>query len=151
MVLPEHEQRAQEVLAQAAELFKFSPDWLTFYREVLGPKGCARQAFPAQDQYTEFEKTQAYQEIQQMILQLQQRGASNPPQEPTTVITVRLPKSLHEALKAEAHEKRTSMNKLCIAKLLQALESGELSPLDLETEESSAATLGGSGYPFERA
>ena len=39
------------------------------------------------------------------------------------MITVRLPKSLHESLRAEAHEKRTSMNKLCISKLLQFIDT----------------------------
>jgi len=43
----------------------------------------------------------------------------------TRVITVRLPKSLHLALKAEAHDRHTSMNQLCIAKLLQAIDSLE--------------------------
>ena len=43
----------------------------------------------------------------------------------TRVITVRLPKSLHLALKAEAHDRHTSMNQLCIAKLLQAIDSME--------------------------
>ena len=43
--------------------------------------------------------------------------------EPTKVITVRMPKSLHEALRAEAHEHQTSMNKLCISKLLQFIDN----------------------------
>ncbi|MEM1304746.1 MAG: hypothetical protein AAGG46_07605, partial [Planctomycetota bacterium] len=42
--------------------------------------------------------------------------------EPTRVITVRLPKSMHEYLRTEAHDLRTSMNKLCISKLLQVIE-----------------------------
>ena len=51
--------------------------------------------------------------------------------EPIRVITVRVPASVHEYLRAEAHEKRTSMNKLCITKLLQpvgvagVIEEGE--------------------------
>ncbi len=45
--------------------------------------------------------------------------------EPTRVITVRLPESLHEALKAEASDHNTSMNKLCISKLLQVLIENE--------------------------
>ena len=45
------------------------------------------------------------------------------------MITVRLPKSLHESLRTEAHEKRTSMNKLCISKLLQMIDT-ELIPGD---------------------
>ena len=43
--------------------------------------------------------------------------------EPTHTITVRLPKSVHEALRDEAHEKRTSMNKLCVSKLIQAIDA----------------------------
>jgi hypothetical protein len=49
---------------------------------------------------------------------------------------VRLPKSLHEALKEEAHVYRTSMNKLCISKLLQFIDNefvpgdGERAPRD---------------------
>ena len=42
--------------------------------------------------------------------------------EPTRVITVRLPKSLHESLRDEAHQRNTSMNKLCISKLLQIVD-----------------------------
>ena len=49
--------------------------------------------------------------------------------EPTSVITVRLPKSVHDTLKTEAHEHRTSMNKLCISKLLQFIDSN-LVPCD---------------------
>ena len=37
-------------------------------------------------------------------------------------ITVRLPRSMHEMLRVEAHEHRTSMNKLCISKLLQLID-----------------------------
>ena len=37
--------------------------------------------------------------------------------EPNKVITVRIPQSLHEAIKEEAHQRRCSMNKLAAAKL----------------------------------
>jgi predicted HicB family RNase H-like nuclease len=53
--------------------------------------------------------------------------------EPTRVITVRLPKSIHEALRAEAHSRQISMNKLCITKLLRTLD--QLA----EAEESSGS------------
>ena len=49
--------------------------------------------------------------------------------EPTRVVTVRLPKSLHESLRVEAFEHHTSMNKLCISKLLQIIDD-ELVPAD---------------------
>jgi hypothetical protein len=51
------------------------------------------------------------------------------------VITVRLPKSLHEALRHEAHNHKTSMNKLCISKLLQVI-ADDLVPSDLERRET---------------
>ncbi|MEX0824663.1 MAG: toxin-antitoxin system HicB family antitoxin, partial [Pirellulaceae bacterium] len=38
--------------------------------------------------------------------------------EPQKMITVRLPRSQHETLKTEAEEHETSINKLCISKLL---------------------------------
>ena len=41
------------------------------------------------------------------------------------MITVRIPKSLHDYLRAEAQDKGTSMNRLCIAKLLQVVEPVE--------------------------
>jgi hypothetical protein len=52
----------------------------------------------------------------------EKKGGSDTETEPTRVITVRLPKSMHEYLQTEAHDMRTSMNKLCISKLLQVVE-----------------------------
>jgi predicted HicB family RNase H-like nuclease len=42
--------------------------------------------------------------------------------EKTRVITVRLPESLHTSLQHEAAQLNTSMNKLCISKLLQVID-----------------------------
>ena len=114
--------RCQKVLQVARELFQSKPDWVTFFRETLGVSGAARNVFPRQQDYVAFEKSREYSEIQGMVLALRNRkipGSSG--NEPTRVITVRLPESLHEALKAEAADHNTSMNKLCISKLLQVL------------------------------
>ncbi len=43
--------------------------------------------------------------------------------EPERMITIRLPKSLHEALANESEEVKLSINKLCITKLVQSVES----------------------------
>ncbi len=114
--------RCQKILQVARELFQSKPDWVTFFRETLGVSGAARNVFPEQADYVAFEKSREYAEIQSMVLALRNRkipgGGGN---EPTRVITVRLPESLHEALKAEANDHNTSMNKLCISKLLQVL------------------------------
>ena len=125
------EQDVHEKVYQAAfDLFSRNPDWVSFFRDILGLKGVVRQHFPSRESLAEFEKTTTYAEIQQMLSRLRERGADTPAlQEPTRVITVRLPKSLHDALREEAHDHRTSMNKLCISKLLQFIDN-ELVPSD---------------------
>jgi predicted HicB family RNase H-like nuclease len=139
--------RCEDVLQAAEELFAKSPDWVAFFREVLGLGGIARRTFPAVEQLAEFEHSDAYREIQRMLTRLRaqpvrpqrkkteardlklvspeaegRETAKTPKAEETKVITVRLPASLLEALQEEAHEHRTSVNKLCISKLLQYID-----------------------------
>jgi predicted HicB family RNase H-like nuclease len=117
-------EKQQEVFRVAQDLFRQNPDWVTFFREVLGMGGIVRQMYPSAQALTEFEKTPEYEEIQMMLAQLRVNGPAVPEdKEPTRVITVRLPQCLHEFLYAEAHEKHTSMNQLCISKLVQWLDS----------------------------
>jgi predicted HicB family RNase H-like nuclease len=119
-----------QVFRMADELFQRKPDWVTFYREVMGIEGIIRRAYPNQPELLQFETTKEYAEIQQMVAKLRERaGEPAENREPTRVITVRLPKSLHESLRTEAHERKTSMNKLCISKLLQMVDS-DLIPSD---------------------
>lgn len=121
-----HEDRKQTAQRVAADMFSHTPDWVTFFREVLGVDGLIRKLFPNSEDLAAFEKTAEYTEIQNMLAKLRERnGAAADGKEPTRVITVRLPKSLHESLRAEAHDRNTSMNQLCISKLLMVIE-GEL-------------------------
>ncbi len=118
------DERQQAVVQAAQSLFAKNPDWVSFFREILGLNGLVRRTYPTQEALQDFERTEAYAEIQQMLTKLRERETeAGAPQEPTRVITVRLPKSLHEMLRAEAHEHRTSMNKLCISKLLQFIDT----------------------------
>ena len=97
---------------------------MTFYREILGINGIIRRNYPDAQALADFEKTDEYGEIQQMLAKLREKGRTQvSDQEPTRVITVRMPKSLHESLRVEAHERHTSMNKLCISKLLQMIDN----------------------------
>jgi predicted HicB family RNase H-like nuclease len=116
--------RCQKVLQVARQLHQGKPDWVTFFRETLGVNGAARSVFPTQDEYVRFEQSHEFAEIQKLVANLRTRRAGGK-HEPTRVITVRLPESLHEALKAEANDHNTSMNKLCISKLLQVLVDNE--------------------------
>lgn len=117
-------EKQEDVQRIAEDLFLRKPDWITFYREVLGLHGVVRQAFRTREELAEFEQSEIFQEIQQMLTKLRGQGPlAADPEEPTRVITVRLPKSLHEALRVEAHEHHTSMNKLCVSKLLQFIDN----------------------------
>jgi len=133
--------KRQEVLRVAQGLFQQSPDWVSFYREVLGLGGVVRQAFTTAEHLAEFEQSDEYAEIQAMLAKLRALPNKEPIKldetngESTRVITVRMPKSLHEALKLEAHDRKTSMNKLCISKLLQVIDE------DLVPNELDAAGL----------
>ena len=112
----------REVLQVADNLYRQDPDWVTFFREVVGIDGILRKKFPSFEELTKFEQTDEFDRIQKMLVKLREkRNASDPETEPTRVITVRLPKSMHEYLRTEAHDLRTSMNKLCISKLLQVI------------------------------
>jgi predicted HicB family RNase H-like nuclease len=95
---------------------------VTFFREVLGVDGAARKTFPTYDELSTFEQSDEFDKIQKLLVKLREkRPSADTESEPTRVITVRLPKSMHESLRTEAHDLRTSMNKLCISKLLQVI------------------------------
>ena len=139
------EQRTQ-AHRKAAETFRRSPDWVTFYREILGVDGVINCLFSPFDKRCEFEKSEEYAKIQQMLARLREKSrGQKQPDEPTRVITVRLPQSLHEALRHEAHNHKTSMNKLCISKLLQVIED-DLVPSDFHRHDGD-----GSGNSQPRA
>lgn len=104
-------------------LFPSTPDWAIFYREVLGPKGIVRQMFPTRAQRAQFRRTETYAEIQRMLAELRRKGPLRPHHEELTdTITVRLPRCVYDALSAEAKEHRTTLNQLCISKLLQPID-----------------------------
>ncbi len=137
-MLTQSQEKYREVVQVAENLYRQTPDWVTFFREVLGIDGAVRKRFPSFEELIAFEKSDEFDIIQKMLVKLREkRTTADPETEPTRVITVRLPKSMHEYLRTEAHDLRTSMNKLCISKLLQVI--GE----DKIPNERSGSTAGG--------
>ena len=121
-MLTQSQEKYREILQVAENLYRQGPDWVTFFREVVGIDGAVRKSFPSFEELTAFEQSEEFDAIQKMLVKLREkRTAADPEAEPTRVITVRLPKSMHEYLRTEAHDLRTSMNKLCISKLLQVI------------------------------
>lgn len=139
-MLAQSQETYREVLQVADNLYNQDPDWVTFFREVLGIDGIVRRKFPSFDALTKFEQTEEFDRIQKMLVKLREkRNASDPETEPTRVITVRLPKSMHEYLRTEAHDLRTSMNKLCISKLLQVINEEMIPNERSATSETAPA------------
>jgi predicted HicB family RNase H-like nuclease len=108
------------VLAEAQQLHYRQPTWVEFFRAILGPSGVARKEFNDEEEWGMFLQSEVRAEIEAMVAQLRGSRATQDI-EPDKIITVRLPKCMHDALKDEAHGKRMSLNKLCVAKLLRPL------------------------------
>ncbi|MFK8110739.1 MAG: toxin-antitoxin system HicB family antitoxin [Rubripirellula sp.] len=117
------DQRGKEVLRLATEAFAKTGSWVVFYREMLGSEGVVRRLFPETSEMRTFEDSSEFAELQEMVAAMRSQDSSKgDATEPERMITIRLPKSLHDALRIEAEEMNLSINKLCISKLLQRIE-----------------------------
>lgn len=120
---PTFELRCQQAFDVANDLFGNAPTWICFYRSLLGGSGMIHSIFTDHDEFGRFLRTDQYHQIQQMLTALRSRDLpENDPNDPQRMITVRLPKSLHEAMCDEAGRLNISVNRLCISRMLQLLD-----------------------------
>lgn len=112
--------RCQQVLQLAEEAFAKTGSWVVFFREVLGTHGVVSRLFPSSSERREFTQSEHYATLQEMLAAIRSQDQSkSDAAEPERMITIRIPRSLHEALQEEAKECNLSINKLAISKLLQ--------------------------------
>lgn len=131
---------ATAVLEVAERLYSMRPEWVVFFREVLGVDGLVRRAFRTPETLVRFECSPAYARIREMLDDLRNQQRDRPAERETQrVVTVRMPKSLHESLKAEAEEMRVSINTLCISKLIKMLDDTDRRDLALDTRAGGSA------------
>jgi len=117
---------ATAVLEVAERLYAMNPEWVVFFREVLGVDGIVRRTFSEPDALMRFECSPEYARVREMLDDLRARqNARQAQRESQRVVTVRMPKSLHETLKSEAEQMHVSINSLCIAKLMKLLDEQE--------------------------
>jgi predicted HicB family RNase H-like nuclease len=117
------ELRAQSIVPFAAELFGLAPTWTAFYREVLGANGLMKTAIKTEEEYCQFECSEEHNKLLEMLTALRSRDLpENDPHELQRMITVRIPKSLHDSICEEANRLSVSVNKLCISRLLQKID-----------------------------
>ncbi len=74
LVQHQEEKREAKVYRVASELYRQDPDWVTFFREVLGVEGIVRRVFLDPNDLARFEQTQEYLDIQQMVAKLARAG-----------------------------------------------------------------------------
>ena len=131
------EERRKEAIRMASEMFRNRPHWVVFFREILGVGGVVRQLFPSMEDMGEFQQSEEYRVIQRMLTQLRGQEEPGKEREQTRVITVRLPAAVHDALREEAKGLETSINKLCITKLLREVTAYEQEAAEGALEEEA--------------
>lgn len=117
------ELRCVQVLELACDLFANAPTWVCFYRELFGGNGLINELFGDRNEYGLLLQTEQYHEIQLMLTALRSRDLpESDPSDPARMITVRLPKSLHDAICDEANRLNVSINRLVISRMLQPID-----------------------------
>lgn len=116
------EGRSRQVSHFATELFGVAPTWAAFYRAVVGMEGVIWTLFPDAESRAEFEESESYGQILEMLTALRSRDLpENDPTEPQRMVTIRMPKSLYDVLCDESNNLKISVNKLCISRITQRL------------------------------
>jgi predicted HicB family RNase H-like nuclease len=105
------------IMRTATELYARKEHWSIFHQQVFGPTGSIKSTL-TRDEYAQFKTTENWTHLWRMMSDLRKRDCRASDRESERVITVRLPRSLHARLKQEAHEHETSLNQLCIDRLL---------------------------------
>jgi HicB family len=118
--------KARQVLEFAEERASAAADWLELSNALFGPGGKATLAFSTASERTAFCKTEEY----KRLLALMDRLPAPPVKEiveytasANGAISVRLPRSVHAALLAEAKAEGVSLNQLCLSKLVAQLRA----------------------------
>jgi hypothetical protein len=115
------EARAARLLNIARAAFDRSADWMEFSNAVYGIGAPYGQLFPTREEREAFEKTEQGRQVEEMMSKLQGGNDDDPlpevPAEGQARFVLRLPRSMFEALRAEAEAEGVSINMLCVAKL----------------------------------
>jgi predicted HicB family RNase H-like nuclease len=121
------EARAAQLLDIAREAFGRASDWTEFSNAVYGAGGPFGRLFPTEEERKAFDQTDEHRQIQEMLEKLQGGDDEEPlaaaRPEGQARFVLRLPRSMFEALKAEAEAEGVSINQLCLAKLATKLRS----------------------------
>ena len=123
-------QRAEDALAYAQQLANTGQyNWVEANNALFGPGGHITTLFPTREDRLAFSQTDAYKALSKLLETLPKPqvkpGASSmrSPDDVNGTVLLRLPKSLHAALFAEAEAEGISLNQLCLSKLMVQLRA----------------------------
>jgi hypothetical protein len=118
--------KARQVLEFAQSKAKEVPDWLELHFALFGVGGKATELFPTESERSAFLRSAEYKRINALMDTLP-HPKNNEVKELISsangAISVRLPRSVHAALLAEAKAEGVSLNQLCAAKLIAQLRA----------------------------
>jgi hypothetical protein len=125
-VSPRIAAKARQVLEFAQERAAKAADWIELSNALFGLGGKATELFPAESERTAFCLTDEYKQILSLMNTLPHppvKGFVDMIASANGAISVRLPRSVHAALLAEAKAEGVSLNQLCVAKLIAQLRA----------------------------
>ncbi len=120
------EERGRFALDFAKSLASKKVDWITINNALFGPGGKLTQLFPNIAERAALAGTAAYKELCRLLDQERDHGIDESATQHATAsgqTIVRMPKSLHAALLAEAEAEGVSLNQLCVSKLSMQLRA----------------------------
>ena len=118
--------KARETLKFAEKCAKSATDWVVLENALFGLGGKANELFPTEAERTAFCRTPEYKSILALMDSLPHppvKGFVNMVASANGAISVRLPRSVHAALIAEAKAEGVSLNQLCLSKLVAQLRA----------------------------
>lgn len=120
--------KAQQALKTARETRATAKSWIDVYNTVFGIGGAASTLFSSTEERSAFAKTEEYAEINRLLEEMRAEKGDPAPiaaklSSASGYMSVRLPKTVHAALLAEAEQEGVSLNQLCVAKLCVQLNA----------------------------
>lgn len=114
-----YDDRCRQILLLAEEAFAKTGSWVVFFREILGAEGAIAELFADPDERSRFIAGPEFATLHTMLAAIRsQDDSKSDAAEPERMITIRIPRSLHQMLAKESESCDLSINKLAISKLL---------------------------------
>jgi hypothetical protein len=118
--------KARRLLAFAEQRARQSADWVELHNALFGLGGKATELLTTESERTAFARTKESKRIFALLDGLPQPAVKDFGELLATAngaISVRLPRSVHAALLAEAKAEGVSLNQLCLSKLVAQLRA----------------------------